>query len=555
MPDAEYLEYLLEYQTELFGKYFSRFTRSIKDYGGFLGIESQPFLERVSWYSLGDTPGTKVENICPFDWEALKPLPIIPRELKLSVVIAKVKNNVNADDIVFEFEEPKILIGQLFDTNTAYNTVKRSYTAGEEVVLVGGSLDKWRYSSLLLEGIYDQSQIYFTIDDVPYLRLKILKEQLEEISSGGYKWKVELGNNVPQVVNGKYPAEDPDSEEEQQYIYIKNSPEILMDEQDAFIYIGYDLLAGSDIYHRWTTADAQNDILFLKGLPGYIQDPEEPGTDERRLVLKSPYSSTEPIGWMEESVDGRTDEELTDFIINVIEENGGGGGGGGSTFIMKALVNDGDGVKSDDATFNYDGATVLVSDGAVLPTSGSCDNTFNCAFLDNEPILLIRKNNGVWTAIKIQENLIVATPNADVAANATTFAATLTLPLQGTTPTGTITAKGNGFEYMSDEKLAFKHGNDGFWHVIERYETAAIFRTIGIIPAANFNTSSGVLTIGQGNAQKMTCNTANPLQYSVAAGTGNTVLRNMTRSLVQSGKNVQAKKIGRHWFVDVEDCG
>jgi hypothetical protein len=556
LAQAEYYEYIEHRLADVIKLAFRRYPSFEADYGGFHSLAPQKFLDRVSWYSLGGQPGTKVESKVPIDWRALCPSPIIPRELKLSVVIAKVVEDVDGDDVTFTFEEPRLLLGQLFETDTAYNTHKRTYVAGEEIILIGGGLEAWRHSSLLLEN-YTEDQLYFTIDDIPYLRLKVLKTDLVQVGSDiDQGWKVLLEN--VSVVNGKIPYPD-DDEETQDYLYIKNSPRITLDTSDAYIYIGYDHLAGADVYHRWSVSDPQNDILFLKGLPGYVNNPVEPSEsdeNQRRLVLKSPFSATSPIGWLEEASDGRTDEELEQFIINVFEEQGGGGGGeGASTFIMKAVINNTLGYDSDDPTVNWSGGVVLVSDGTVQPTAGSADNTFSTAFLNTEPILLIKKNNGVWTAIKIQENIIIGTPVADVASNASTFTVTLSTTVQGTAPTGTITAKGNGFEYMLGEKLGLKHGNDGNWHVIERYEDSAIFRTVSLIGAANFNSTTGVLSIGQGTAQKMTCNTGNPLQYSIVAGTPTTAIRNMARTAVAANKNIQAKRIGRHWFVDVEDCG
>jgi hypothetical protein len=549
LPEEEYWRNISNYLDDLFERYFSRFPCQIKDVGGFiLSASEHPFIDRISWYSLGGTPGTKFENKVPFEWKVMKPSPVLPREPKQSVIIATVKDDVSAEDQTFEFELPKLLIGQLFNTITAYNTLKRSYVKGEEIVLMGGMFEEWRSASLLIPDFTDD-QIYFTVDDLPYLRLKVNKTDLEDGGSSIYQWKVKI--LLVLDVNGKLPRKT-DTEE---YIYIKNNPKVVLDDSDTFIYIGYDRQAGSDVYHRWTVADAQNDILFLKGLPGYDQNPEEPTTGERRLVLKSPYSSTEPIGWLEESSDGRTDQELEDFVIQIINENGGTGGGeGGNVIIQKALVNKIGGVAATDATFNFDAAVVLVSDGTIQPDNGTCDNTFATPFVDNEPILIVKKDNGMWTAIKTQRNLIRASPNTDVRGDEPDFGLISITAVVGTAPDIATNPKGKGdtFGYTAGEVLFLEQTTDNKWQVIRKPDITGIFRTTGTITAASYNNTSGVLTIGSGNSRRMVESTTNAGQYQIVSGT--TILKNMTSTVITINKIVQAKKIGRYWFVDVEAC-
>lgn len=550
LPDAEYYYgYLMEWFQDVFMALFSRYPSKTKDYGGFLSLGFRPYLDRVSWYSLGGMPGTKIESKLPVDWEALKPSPIIPRELKLSIIRAKVNSDTPADAVTFEFKEPKLIIGQLFDTSTAYNTIKRSYDEDEEVILVGGSFDSWRKASSAVPENYAGSELYFTIDDVPFLRLKVNKSDLEELSSGAWKWRV-LTEDVA-LVNGKIPRVD-DETTIDDYIYIKNSPEILLDDSDTFIYIAYDTLAGHDVYHKWSVADAQNDILFLKGLPGYVQNPVEPTGENRRLVLKSPYSGTEPIGWLEEAADGRTDQELEEFVIQVINEQGGsGGGGGGSTFILKGLINNANGYASTDATVNWDTGTVLVSDGSAQPTAGTADNTFNTPFLDNEPVLLIKKNNGMWTVVKIQFNLIRANVNRvnGTDSGVTDFPIDGIVSVVGTAPAGTVTAANDGKEYDDNEELLFFHGNDNKWHTHDR-ELTALFRTTSTIGAGSWNGTQ--LVAGTGNARRLRLVPGSTNTYNWDASS--TVIKNMATA-VTTNKLIQCKRIGKFWFVDVENCG
>lgn len=549
MPDAEYAGLIEARASSRFQDEFRRYPPMVRDYGGFVTATPQPFLDRVSWYSLGGTPGTKIESKLSFEWDVMEPLPIFPREPKLSVIIAKVKQDVQASSTTFEFEEARLLVGQLFPTVTAYNTVKRSYTAGEEVILIGGQIEKWRHKSLLFDNPdYAYDQLYFTIDDIPYLRLKLQKQYLEQLGSDinqGWKYPLEQ----VEVVNGKLPQPD-DNEEEADYIYIVNSPKIRLDDDDDTIYVAYDHTVGGDVYHRWTVADSANDILFLKGLDGYVLNPTEPSEGQRRLVLKSPGPSGEAIGWLEEASDGRTDEELEQFIITIINENGGTGSGGGST-MMRALVDKAGGVKSTDTTFNYSGASVLVSDGAVLPATGVCDNTFNTPFVHNEPILIIRKNNGVWTAIKIQHNTIVGSPASTVKRNDSTFNITINSAIEGTQP-DTAVGVGDGQAYMQGEPLIFTQTNDNKWRVIDRTETTGLFRTTQPIGQASYNNTTGVLTIGTGQARKLVESTTVDSSYSTE--TPLIVIKNMTNSSIPANKNLQCKKIGRYWFVDVENC-
>lgn len=542
------LFYWFRYQTErLFGQY----PKKIRDFTGFLDIRPNSFVERVTLRDLGDGPYTLVENIKDIEWNLFAPTPIIPREQKFGVILAKCKEEVLADSLTFEFYDPKVLLGEFPKDFLGYNTRRQHYDKDEEIILVHGQSELWRVKSLLVDP-ESGADFWFTIDADPCLTLKVPIANLVEEGTGSNRYKCGFSNS--EIVNGQMPKEDDEDETEGQFLSILNQPACKWDDADEFIYIVYDETVGDKPRNKWTFGDAYNDIYFLKGLPGYVKNPVEPSPGEeteRRLVLKSPFSDGQSIGWLEEAADGRTDEELEQFIITIIQEQGGGGGEGGNTTMMKGFVNKSGGVAGTEATFNFQNATVLVSDGTAQPNNGACDNTFNTPFVHNEPILLLKKNNGVWTAIKIQHNIIAGTPTATVKRNATTFSISGITVIEGTAP-DTAIGVGDNEAYMLGEPLLFSQTNDNKWRVIHRAEITGLFRTIQPIGQASYNETSGVLIVGTGQARRFVESNTNDSQFSVE--TPPVVIKNMTNSSIPTNKNIQAKKIGRYWFVDVENC-
>lgn len=78
--------------------------------------------------------------------------------------------------------------------------------------------------------------------------------------------------------------------------------------------------------------------------------------------------------------------------------------------IATATINNAAGYDSGDATMAFDSAVARVGDLGGS-SSGSATNASAKAFVDNEPILIMRDNGGTWHAFKLDVNIITATVN------------------------------------------------------------------------------------------------------------------------------------------------
>lgn len=530
------------------------------DYTGFRKVEPGSFIERVSIYDLGKGPYTKIESILPImDWDWITPQRVPIRENKFSIILAKVSDDVSGgeENNSIVFKDVKVLTGDGptdINDNIAYNTFNQDYKENDPIILVRGYSQEWRDKSRLAENTSSDPYLWYSIDDIPFLRLKVPKAAVDDIGSDP------LVADVEQIllVNGKLPnekhlPEGTTSIPDPLKITIKRTPNIKLEEGDDYFYIGYDATAGDSPLNRWTTADPDNFILHLKGIPGYGG-----GDDQTPYVLKqlkdSP-SGLNSIVWGELDIpEGDNFEEQVNILIEAYINEHGGGGGTSNITILKALVNQEGGVDKDDATFQYSSGVALVSPGTISD-SGPCDNTYGQAFVHQEPILLLKKNNGLYTAIKLQENWITAQVNKvnGVDRADTEFNIDNITLVSGTAPAASpiqVAKNVSQQEFADNDILLLRQGADNKWIVIRNLSPqTAIFRSAGIA-GATYNTTSGVLTMGSGTGVMM-LNTS-LTQYSPTGST--IILKNMTPSNISNNRLVQAKRIGKFWFIDVEAC-
>jgi hypothetical protein len=82
----------------------------------------------------------------------------------------------------------------------------------------------------------------------------------------------------------------------------------------------------------------------------------------------------------------------------------------GAVNVISALV-DGT-VDKGDSSFSFDGTTALLG---YAPTSGTATNTFSLSWRDNEPLILVQRNNKGWLPVKVKmQNAVLGLTTASV---------------------------------------------------------------------------------------------------------------------------------------------
>jgi hypothetical protein len=80
------------------------------------------------------------------------------------------------------------------------------------------------------------------------------------------------------------------------------------------------------------------------------------------------------------------------------------------------------------------------------------------------------------------------------------------------------------------------------------------YRTTGTISAASYNAGTAELTLGSGNAKRLTVKSGSPTVFEQAANPTVTIYNSVVDT-IPSGKVVQCKLVEGLWVIDVEDCG
>jgi hypothetical protein len=80
------------------------------------------------------------------------------------------------------------------------------------------------------------------------------------------------------------------------------------------------------------------------------------------------------------------------------------------------------------------------------------------------------------------------------------------------------------------------------------------YRTTGTISAASYNSGTSELTLGSGNAKRLTLKSGETTIFELGANPTVTIYNTVTTT-VPTGKTVQCKLVEGLWVIDVEDCG
>lgn len=534
---------ITKYYQELFGsasKIFTQFPPKILEFTGFRYLLPLVCVESIAIHELGNGPVTTITSISPYAWNLFEPSPVIPRETKFGVILAKFEKYNDEDKLSFSFYDVKVLAGDWSGINIAYNTFQRpDFSPGEDMILVRGFKSEWRDKSNILK-VNGEDIFWYTIDQIPYLRLKVKAEDATFNSDGT------ITTPLSTIVNGRKPL---DENQEEQNIIIKNNPPIkLIENVDTHFYIGFDDTAGNDVFHKWTTADPDNFKVTLQGVQNF--DAQAP---EQSLVNKAGT-----IRWelLEGGSGGSVDEEqVIQIIEQYLEDNGTGDG---TIDILVASVDKLTGkIASTDQTFNFHNAIIVKGQG---PVSGSCDNVLALPFTDQERIALVRRNNGMWAAFKLGETILTGTTPQVSSINAS-FNITVTA-LSGYAPrTNPITIENYRTsstaykEWALGERVILVQDNDGGWRVISIEDEAGIFLTQTTISAATYDSTSKILTVGSGSAKQFRTSNTSANIYNIPSTESSKNIYNMMIGVtVRANRVIQAKRIGKFWFVDVEAC-
>lgn len=224
-------------------------------------------------------------------------------------------------------------------------------------------------------------------------------------------------------------------------------------------------------------------------------------------------------------------------------------GGGGVYFL--ATVNEASHVVGATSTFSFDNTSAMGPSSP--PSSGTCNNTYSRAFIDNEKFLCFGNGSGTYYALKVSPNIAFALVNqaAGVSLSDSTF------PIDGFTSIvnavpSSATASNSGSppqQLKNNQQIPVVLQDDGNWQPLVTYGRA-LFRTTGTISARSG--SSPTWTWGTGNATMML--KSSDTQHTTTGGTSVT-LKNSSTFTIPSGRIVQAKMIDGDWFIDVDDCG
>jgi hypothetical protein len=527
------------------GYFTTHYPHTENDYTGFYDIRVTTFLERVSWYDLGSGPYTKIENVVPIkNWDWIAPPRIIPREERISLILAKVNTEEAPESpTLTRFKDPIVLLGH-GPTNSDHfvNIFEQTYANNELIILIKGRVIEWRDSSSFGNPTVDEEQ-WYPLSIQPYIRLRVLKSDITVSESG---WTCLLDN--VQLVNGKMVNELLFDNPETVTLTINTQPGAsLGDGDNSWIYLTYDINAGTDDLTRWSIADAYNIRPLLRGISGHPISPSE------KKYLSSDGGTLEWSTVEGGSSGGDFEQDVIDIIEEYLEDNPQGTTG--SVTILRALVNKAGGVAGSELTLNWDGATVIVAPGAIAD-SGTADNDYAFPFVDNEPILVIRKSNGMYSAIKLNKNVVSGTISAldgvGIERSTAEFDIGSLVAITGhAPPTGIGKARSLGVEYAHGDTWIFEQTNDNKWLPIRMITpTTSLFKSTTAISQATWNGT--ILTIGTGTARQLVMRNDNPTQYEL--GDSKTI-KNMSTSAVGNNKVLQCKRIGMHWFVDVEECG
>jgi hypothetical protein len=468
--------------------FFTHYPETDNEYTGFHLVYPSSWVERVSVYDVAEGPYTRIESILPInDWSWLFPPRIIPRETKFSIILAKVDSST---EDTLQFKEAKVLVGDGPDGTTgwAVNTLRQTYSENDYVILVRGYVAEWRRETALTF-LDDEEQIivWYTIDKIPFVRVKVDKDDLTYDSTSG-KFTTTLSKLI--LVNGRVPRDDDGDDTNDPTIIITNNPPLNKDHLPAHVYIAYDITAGDNDLSRWTTDDTHNIVSILAAREGF--DTASP--TNKKVLTSHETSGGDIVIWdtLTGSGGGITEGDVINIIENYLEDNPQNG----TPIETKlAFVNEEGGVASTDTTFKFNSATTLTGNSPT--TAGFCDNTFKTAFAYQEPIFLILKKNGIWTAKKAQINIIEAQVFSTEAILETTQTFDFT---DARAIVGVIPFEGNGVAnnvrtklfFASNERLLLFQDNTGDWTPIK-------LRNYGVIKVLDkeVTRSMGTFTIAK----------------------------------------------------------
>jgi hypothetical protein len=139
--------------------------------------------------------------------------------------------------------------------------------------------------------------------------------------------------------------------------------------------------------------------------------------------------------------------------------------------IFKALVNDGTGVISTDATLAFDGTAAIYG---TAPASGTAANIHARAFWDNEPILVFYDGT-TYSAVKVSpNNKGTAKVNDGGGTQAATFAFDNGSAIHGLVPTSGTAANPDTLWFNDNEPIEVELKANGEWHVRKMFGACVI---------------------------------------------------------------------------------
>lgn len=262
-----------------------------------------------------------------------------------------------------------------------------------------------------------------------------------------------------------------------------------------------------------------------------------------------------------------TGNQVGNGKLNTLFAIGGVSGGGGTVWtgwpgpdpttgvapgiVFLATVNKASHVISSDGTFDFDSTTAIFG---TAPASGTCNNTFAKAFIDNETFLCFGDNTGTYDAVKLGPNIarcqtaeLVDHTSGDAEFDADTFTS-----IFGAVPSGTATVANDYKSQFPDNysPLFVILQDNGKWRLLHDKTAALAKVTTGITArtgsGAPYTWGSGVMTI----LTKTASNT-----HSTTNGETGVTVYNSTLHTAAVDDVIQVKKIDGAWFWDVADCG
>jgi hypothetical protein len=252
----------------------------------------------------------------------------------------------------------------------------------------------------------------------------------------------------------------------------------------------------------------------------------------------------------------------TDAATDTITFASSGGGGASNSFVTIAVSGQTD-IVADSTT---DTLTVVAGSGITITTTAASDTLTianSGALLAFSTIAVSGQSNVVADAASDTLTLVAGsgmTITTNAGTDTITFASTATGTVTEAFKTIAVSGQSDIVADSATDTLTVADGGGTTITTTAGTDTLTIaanlrfYRTTGTISAASYNSGTSELTLGSGNAKRLTLKSGETTIFELGANPTVTIYNTVTTT-VPTGKTVQCKLVEGLWVIDVEDCG